>query len=229
MDVLPAPIDPVPDPWPMAGLVLRTPRLELRIEDDASLRELVTAVHVSGIHPASEMPFRMPWTEADPRYLGRGMLQYAWSNRVRASPEWWTLAFVVRAGGRVIGLQDVVGDRFGVRREVATGSYLVRHAQGRGHGTEMRAAVLAFAFDHLGAHSARSEYTAGNGASAAVSARLGYRPDGTTTLVQRGARVTEQRLLLERDGFVRPDWMTAVEGYTPGLAEFLGTDRPRAD
>lgn len=78
MDVLPAPIDPVPDPWPLAGLTLRTPRLELRVEDDASLRELVEAVHGSGIHPSSEMPFRTPWTRADPRYLGRGMAQYYW-------------------------------------------------------------------------------------------------------------------------------------------------------
>ena len=30
-----------PDPWPLRHLVLRTPRLELRPEDDAGLLELV--------------------------------------------------------------------------------------------------------------------------------------------------------------------------------------------
>lgn len=226
MDVLPAPIDPVPDPWPLAGLALRTPRLELRVEDDASLRELVEAVHCSGIHPSSEMPFRTPWTRADPRYLGRGMAQYYWGNRARASPEWWTLTFVVRAQGRVVGMQDVVGDRFGVRREVSTGSYLVRRAQGRGHGTEMRAAVLAFAFDHLGALVARSEYLAGNARSAAVSARLGYRDDGTATIVHDDERVTEYRVRLDREAFVRPGWELVVEGYTADLAEFLAAAPP---
>ena len=226
MDVLPAPIDPVPDPWPMSGLTLRTPRLELRVEDDASVRELIAAVHESGIHPSSEMPFRVPWTRADPRHLGRGIAQYVWSNRAKASPDWWTLQFVVRAEGRVVGLQDVVGDRFGVRREVATGSYLVRRAQGRGYGTEMRAAVLAFAFDHLGALAARSEYVEGNPRSAAVSARLGYRDDGTATIDHGDARVTEYRVLLTREAFVRPGGELRVAGYTDDLAGFLAADPP---
>ena len=88
--------------WPLRHLVLRTPRLELRVEDDASVRELIAAVHGSGIGPWAEMPFRVPWTRADPRHLGRGIAQYVWSNRARASPDWWTLQFVVRAEGRVI-------------------------------------------------------------------------------------------------------------------------------
>jgi RimJ/RimL family protein N-acetyltransferase len=227
MDVLPAPIDPVPDPWPLSGLVLRTPRLELRPEDDASLREFVTMLHSTGIHPADEMPFRAPWTDADPRYLGRGVAQYFWSNRARAAPESWAVQFLVRAGGEVIGLQDLMADRFGVLREVHTGSYLGLRYQGQGYGTEMRAAVLAFAFDHLGATAARSEYVEGNAASATVSARLGYVHDGTALTATRDRRTVEHRQLLDREAFVRPGWELGVRGYTTALADFLAADPPR--
>lgn len=226
MDVLPAPIDPVPDPWPVSGLVLRTPRLELRPEDDASIRELVAMLHATGVHPAGEMPFRVPWTDADPRWLGRGVAQYFWSNRARSSPESWAVQFLVRAGGEVIGLQDLMAERFGTLREVHTGSYLGRRFQGHGYGTEMRAAVLAFAFDHLGATTARSEYLEGNTASARVSARLGYVDDGTALTTTRDRRAVEHRQLLTRGAFARPRWELDVRGYTEQLADFLAADRP---
>ncbi|MFP5021042.1 GNAT family N-acetyltransferase [Pseudonocardia phyllosphaerae] len=222
---VPAPIDPVPDPWPLHGLVLRTGRLELRPDDDASARELVTVLH-DGVHRASVMPFREPWTEADPRYLGRGVLQYLWRERMSLSPEDWSVHFVVRLDGRVIGLQSVTATRFAVLREVCTGSYLGRHFQGQGHGTAMRAAVLAFAFGYLGATTARSEYFAGNAASAAVSARLGYRTDGTRLLAPRGERVVEQRMVLDAAGFTPPGPAPEVEGWTPELAGLLGAEWP---
>ncbi|MDT7673622.1 MAG: hypothetical protein QOD82_1524, partial [Pseudonocardiales bacterium] len=57
-----------PDPWPLRGLVVRTPRLELRPDDDAGVAELV-AVAYRGVHPPEQMPFNEPWTDADPRYL----------------------------------------------------------------------------------------------------------------------------------------------------------------
>lgn len=227
MDRLPAPIDPVPDPWPLHGLVLRTPRLELRPDDDASVRELVTMLHAAGVHPASEMPFSVPWTDADPRYLGRGVAQYLWSERARTGPESWALHLVVRSAGRVIGLQSVTAERFGLLRGVHTGSYLGLRYQGAGFGTEMRAAVLAFAFDHLGATTARSDHVEGNTASAAVSRRLGYRADGTSLSAARGRREVQHRLLLTPGEFLRPAWELVVRGYTAELAGFLGADPPR--
>ncbi len=42
--------EPVPDPWPVGGLTLHTPRLELRPDDDAGLRELA-ALALQGVHP----------------------------------------------------------------------------------------------------------------------------------------------------------------------------------
>ena len=39
-----------PEPWPLRHLVLRTPRLELRPDDDAGLLELVEEAY-RGVHP----------------------------------------------------------------------------------------------------------------------------------------------------------------------------------
>ena len=200
-----------PEQWPLRHLVLRTPRLVLRPDDDEGLRELVEEAYL-GVHPKDEMPFLVPWTEADPAYLGRGMLQHFWSERARLTPEHWSVHFLVRLDGRVIGTQGVYGADFGVTREVSSGSWLGLRHQGRGLGTEMRAAVLQFAFDHLGARCARSAAFADNAASIRVSERLGYRRDGSETVVRRGVAVEEVRLVLRRDHFVRPDWTVEVEG-----------------
>jgi hypothetical protein len=93
--------------------------------------------------------------------------------------------------------------------------------QGHGYGTEMRAAVLAFAFDHLRARTARSSAFADNVRSHAVSRRLGYRVDGTELIVREGASTTDVRLLVDPDTFARPDWKLQVEGLEPCL-ELLG-------
>jgi RimJ/RimL family protein N-acetyltransferase len=202
-----------PDPWPFRHLVLRTPRLELRPDDDSGLRELV-AVAYDGVHPPAEMPFGVPWTDADPADLGRNSLQYFWGVRAELSPSSWELNFLARLDGAVVGTQGLKADGFAITREVHTGSWLgIRH-QGRGLGTEMRAAVLALAFDHLGAETARSTVFTDNPASLRVSAKLGYRHDGTTTDVRRGRRAGQHRMLLTRSAYTahRPDWSLWVDG-----------------
>lgn len=206
--------------WPLRELVLRTPRLELRPDDDDSLLELIDVAYV-GVHPPEEMPFSVPWTEADPAFMGRGMLQYYWSARAGLAPERWKISFLVRLDGHVVGCQSLEAVDFAVTREVETGSWLGRSHQGRGVGTEMRAAVLAFAFDHLGATRARSSAFADNAASNRVSEKLGYRRDGTATLVRRGQAAVDNRLLLVPGEFVRPRWVLAVDGLD-GCRGLLG-------
>ncbi|MDT7652740.1 MAG: hypothetical protein QOI36_4146 [Pseudonocardiales bacterium] len=200
-----------PEPWPLRHLVLHTPRLELRPDDDAGLRELVEEAHL-GVHPPDVMPFLVPWTDADPAHLGHRTLQHFWSQRAQLGPERWTINFLIRVDGRVIGTQGLTGTEFGILREVQTGSWIGLRHQGRGIGTEMRAAVLAFAFDHLGAVTARSSAFSDNPASLRVSERLGYRRDGTTTVARRGRRCEDVRLLVTPSRFVRPHWPLQVEG-----------------
>ncbi|MGI5503654.1 GNAT family N-acetyltransferase [Lentzea sp. CA-135723] len=197
------------DAWPLRHLVLRTPRLELRPDDDASLHELVEVAR-EGVHDPSEMPFNVPWT--DHLGDGRGLLQHFWGQRAKFSPEDWVIAFVVRYEGRAIGVQDVGARDFATLREVGTGSWLGKRFHGNGFGTEMRVAVLQFAFDHLGADVARSAAWLGNHASNRVSAKLGYVQDGTMRLAPRGERLEHVRLRLDAADFVRPEWDVTVEG-----------------
>jgi RimJ/RimL family protein N-acetyltransferase len=81
----------------------------------------------------------------------------------------------------------------------------------------MRAAVLLFAFDHLGAVRARSAAFVDNPASLRVSEKLGYRSDGTVTVARRGRPAVDVRLLLDREAFRRPDWTLQVDGAAPCL------------
>ena len=196
-----------PEPWPLRHLTLRTPRLVLRPDDDEGLLELVAEAQ-RGVHPPEEMPFLVPWTDQ----VGHRTLQHYWLQRGQLSPADWTINFLVRLDGCVIGMQGLTGRNFGILREVTTGSWIGLRHQRRGIGTEMRAAVLAFAFDHLGAVRARSSAFRENTASMRVSERLGYRPDGTQPIVRRGRATEDVRLLVTPGWFVRPPWTLQVEG-----------------
>ena len=116
----------------------------------------------------------------------------------------------------VVGTQKVAAKDFAVLREVATGSWLGRRHQGRGIGTEMRAAVLHLAFAGLGAEYATSDAFTDNPASFGVSRRLGYQLDGIQRMVVRDRAVTLRRLRLDRGG-----WQAhrTVEVTIEGLAE----------
>jgi RimJ/RimL family protein N-acetyltransferase len=204
------------DPWPLRHLVLRTPRLELRPDDDAGLYELAEEARL-GVHPPEQMPFSTPWTDADPEERGLGTLQFHWRSRADLRPDHWRLHFLVRVAGRVVGVQGLYAEAFAVTRAVGTGSWLGLRHQGHGIGTEMRAAVLLFAFDHLGATQARSGAFLDNPASLRVSEKLGYRPDGTELYARRGERAENVRLLLTPEAFCRPAWDLQVDGLAACL------------
>lgn len=205
------------DPWPLRHLVLRTPRLELRPDDDPGLYELVAEARL-GVHPPDYMPFTVPWTD----FPEHAWLQYHWSTRAAVTPADWRINFLVRLDGRVIGTQGIMAKDFAVTREVHSGSWLGARHQGKGYGTEMRAAVVMFAFDHLGANRVTSDAFEDNAASHAVSRKLGYMPDGSITMARRGKAVTSIRLALRSAGFVRPSWSVSVTGLAGCLPLLVG-------
>jgi RimJ/RimL family protein N-acetyltransferase len=215
-------VEDTPDPWPLWRLVLRTPRLELRPDDDAGLVELLAeACH--GVHPPAEMPFTIPWTDPPAERMVRDGIRFHWQQRATCTPDSWNINFLIRKDGEVIGNQGLSARNFAVLREVSTGSWIGRRHQGAGIGTEMRAAVLMLAFDHLGAHTARSSAFTDNAKSNGVSRHLGYQPDGGFTEVRRGQPAAQTRLLLTADRFERhrPNWKLDVAGL-PEAARFLG-------
>src|SRR6476620_9523103 len=205
--------------WPLFDLRLATPRLELRPITDQDIPAAVAAAR-SGIHEAARNPFSTPWTELPDDELGPNMARWYWRCRGGFTPEDWTLLLGIWHEGQFIGCQDVGAKEFAVRKTVTTGSWLRQSVQGRCLGRELRAAVVLWAFDRLGAEVAESEAAAWNSASLGVSRSLGYELNGTTRRAWGTKVETLQHVRLTPETFNRPDWELRVEGHE-AVARFL--------
>jgi RimJ/RimL family protein N-acetyltransferase len=198
--------------WPLFGLRLRSERLVLRLPTDDDLAELM-AVAKSGIHSPGEMPFGVAWSTLPSPDFERGFVQHHWLRRATWTPEDWWLNLLVELDGAPIGSQTVHADRFAVTRTVGSGSWLGRAFHGRGYGKEMRAAVLGFAFDGLGARVATTEAFLDNAPSNGVSRSLGYAENGFGSLAPEGVdRVTQRFRMTVDDWRSRPRPPLAIEG-----------------
>lgn len=203
---------------PIFGLRLRTPNLELRLPTLVELGDL-GAVAEDGVHDPAAMPFQVPWTEFPD--TGRGVVLHYLRTLGGWTPQHWHLDLVAYLDGAPVGKQTMSGKDFAIIREVYTGSWLGRRFHGRGIGTEMRAALLALAFDGLGARYARSSAFEDNPSSLRVSEKLGYRRDGFELNARRGQPALTHRLRLSVD-----DWRATVrvpvevEGLEPCLPMF---------
>jgi RimJ/RimL family protein N-acetyltransferase len=186
--------------WPLFGLRIRTERLVLRPPTDDDLAALVEVAR-AGIHPPDEMPFGTAWTAAPSPAFEYGFLQHFWGSRANWSPDAWMLNLMVERDGEPMGGQSIGADGFAVMRTVATGSWLGLPFQGKGYGREMREAVLAFAFDTLGASVATSEAFLDNAASGGVSRSLGYEENGRGSLAPQGVARETQRYRMTVDGW----------------------------
>lgn len=216
--------------WPLAGLRLTTPRLELRVPTNHDLTDLA-GLAAAGIHDPEVQPFGVPWTDATPSDRARSTLQYQWSQQARWEPSKWSLDLVVVHDGTVVGTQGISAANFAILREVATGSWLGQAHQGRGIGTEMRAAVLHLAFAGLGADYATSGAFTDNPASQRVSRKLGYVDDGIERQVRRGQPATILRLRLDRETWQATRTVPVeISGLEACLAMFgLGDELASAD
>jgi ribosomal protein S18 acetylase RimI-like enzyme len=135
-------------PGPLTRLRLRTPRLELRLANRAEARQLFRVAE-AGIRRPDVMPFEIPWTD----HLDEADFV---AHVTGSTPD--AIRFTAFLDGAPIGVQglDVSPE------SVSTGSWLGAAYQGRGLGTEMRASVLTYAFEHRGATVARSGAIQGN-------------------------------------------------------------------
>jgi RimJ/RimL family protein N-acetyltransferase len=184
--------------WPLFDLRLHTPRLTLRSPTDDDLLALLDVAR-GGVHDPDQMPFAAAWTDVKPPEFERSFLRFFWGCRSSWTPESWQLPLAVVLEGRPVGIQELRATDFAALRTVETGSWLGRDYQRQGLGTEMRAAVLALAFDGLGAEVATSAAIEGNAASRRVSEKLGYEPNGESLVAPRGTAVVEHRYRLRRE------------------------------
>ncbi len=174
------------------------------------------------MHPPEEMPFLVAWTDGIGKpgftesftgfHLG---LREAWT------PEAWSLDLGVFADGQPMGCQSISGERFAETRRVVTGSWLGQRFQGRGYGTEMRAAALELAFVGLGAKVAVSGYADGNTQSMRVSDKLGYETVAEGFVEPRGYPIRQFVLELPRAHWAASERIPVeIAGLEPCLPLF---------
>jgi RimJ/RimL family protein N-acetyltransferase len=210
----------MPSYWPLFDLRVETERLVLRLPTDDDFPGLLDAID-AGIHDPETMPFTIPWTDVEPEERRISAVQHWWGARANWSTDDWNLNLAVFQDGRAIGFQGLLAKQFDDLRQVDTGSWLTKSAQGRGLGKEMRAAVLQLAFEHLEAEIARSGAFVDNAASAGVSRAIGYRENGRSRLLRRGApgeivnfELTREEWLERRDSLPRAT-VTGFEAARP--------------
>jgi RimJ/RimL family protein N-acetyltransferase len=209
--------------WALHGIRLRTADLDLRVMTEADLPVL-----------ARVMPADLELNPHATRYAGldvpanrRAVLaQGYWRALGMWSPDDWALPFVARSGGEVVGAQWLEGPDWTSERTVDSASWLVAPVRGRGLGKQMRAAVLALAFGHLGAVAAISSAVVGNGGSLGVSRALGYRDTHRSVLEHSGE--TLQHVRLEAAAWTASGLShdVVVDGVTPALPLFGLTEEP---
>lgn len=200
--------------WPLHGLSLCTPELELRPVTEADLPGLAAQLSVDlEVDPTATRYDGL--SDADNRAVA--LHQGYWRSVGTWRPESWALPFAVWHGDDVVGSQTLEGEDFPRLRTVDSASWLAPEARGRGWGVQARAAILALAFGPLGATAAITSAWHDNGASLGVSRSLGYQPNGVTTH-WRGDRPDEMvHLRLTREQWRDSPWRDRVEvrGFEP--------------
>ncbi len=188
--------------WPLYDLRVRTARLELHLPTEAELVKLATLAR-AGVHGDDEMPFAFPWSTIPSPGFEWGFARYHWRLRGSWEPEHWGLDLGVYVDGHPVGIQGLYAGDFARMHAVHSGSWLGRDHQGRGIGKEMRIAILALAFDGLGAEVAETEAFADNAASLGVSRATGYEENGVGRMAPHGEPRDTVRFRLTRERWLR--------------------------
>jgi RimJ/RimL family protein N-acetyltransferase len=211
--------------WPMLGISVRTPAMELSVPGQDTLAVLARLAADGIYDPQNHYLPRTPvggWEDVASPEADRRFLRYFWASWADWRPERWNLLLAAKAGGEIVGVQEIGAQHFAVTRTVSTGSWVGRRYQGAGYGTAMRQAVLHLAFDGLHAERADTAAWVTNHASLAVSRALGYLDNGTTTRAAEGRRVEQINLTLRRADWSPPPEDCVITGLTPGAADMLG-------
>ena len=188
--------------WPLFDLRITTPRLHLRLPTEELCDQLIDTV-LDGVHEPDRMPFIHPWTRAPREELPFNTLSHLWRELARFTRDDWVLPLVVVIDQTAVGMQALRAKNFPITREVASGSFLGLRYQGRGFGTEIRAAALYFAFAELDAEVATSASFVDNPASITVSRRQGYQENGIDRMVRAGTMAEVLRFRLTREDWQR--------------------------
>jgi len=201
--------------WPFFDLRLTCDEVVLRGVTDADLDPLLAVLPDDLEHDPRHQPFLTP--AADRR---RVFSAETWTHRGTWAPASWCLDLAVEVDGRVVGVQALEGEEFPLLRTVDSFSWLALEVRGRGLATAMRTAVLALAFDHLGAVAAVSSARLDNAPSLAVSRRLGYADNGLSRTNSPTGVIELQHVRLLAETWRAADHRVAIEGVEACLPWF---------
>ncbi|KUM29828.1 hypothetical protein AQ436_09280 [Arthrobacter sp. EpRS66] len=204
--------------WPLADLKLTTERLELRVPNEEELVALAE-IAAKGVHEPGQKPFLTPWTDLPANKRALYVMQQRWGRKSTWKIESWALEFGVFLGSQPVGIATLKAHNFPVLREVKTESWLGLEFHRQGIGTEVRKAILALAFEELGADSALTEVFQDNAGSQGVSRLLGYVHDGISRDVLDGHVVISDRLRLDSSNWI-------LEAETAPVISGLNQARP---
>ncbi len=163
--------------WPLMKLQVTMGDLTLRLPREDEL-DALAQVAAEGVHAPGQVCFPQPWASGTPEERARSVLQNHWWARGDWQVENWRLLLAVFADGQVIGQQNLSSRNFSTTREARTGFWLGQRFQGLGYGTQMRAAILGFAFGWLGAERVASSAFRDNTPSRRISEKFGYESNG---------------------------------------------------
>ncbi|GAA1892706.1 GNAT family N-acetyltransferase [Asanoa iriomotensis] len=212
--------------WPLLGIKVRTPAVELFVSDPDTLEALARLAAAGGVYdPQNQYLPRTPvggWEDVASPEAERRFLRYFWAGLADWRPERWNLMLAVKVGGDIVGVQEIGAQHFAVTRTVSTGSWIGRRYQGAGYGKGAREAVLHLAFDGLRAERADTAAWVTNYASLGVSRAMGYRGNGTTTRAAEDRRVEQVNLTLSRSDWRGSTGDYVIAGLTSDASEMLG-------
>jgi RimJ/RimL family protein N-acetyltransferase len=182
--------------WPLWDLRLRIDDLVLRPMTEPDLAPLADLLPLD----VETNPTLPVFEGLSPAWVSRGvnLSQEYWHSMGTWSVDAWNLGFVVLRSGDPVGVQRLEGTEFGTKRTVDSASWLAESSRGQGVGKLMRLAVLALAFEHLGAEFAETSAWQDNHASLGVSRALGYVDNGRTRHADRGRVDDMVRMRLDR-------------------------------
>ncbi len=197
--------------WPFDDLALIGPDLTLHPVRDSEIGRFAELLpddfDLDPNYPS--LPALPPGNDRARRFA-----QNVWRHRGCWTVDDWALDFGVWRHDQPVGIQTLEGTKFPADRTVDTASWIAKSFRGNGFGIRARAAVLAFAFEQLGAERAITSAVTTNHASLGVSRHLGYRDDGVRPHDTGHAVVELQHLVMDRDDWTAGDRKSlAVNGF----------------
>ena len=180
--------------WPLFDLVVRTPRLEMRLPREDEFDDLNVLID-AGIHDPTTMPFASPFTDVPPLRRARESAQFWWRQRADWIPDKWAYSAAVYVEGRVVGVQGMMADHFGALRSVETGSGWTGRSRAKGWARRCETGRPPPGLQGARSQVAHCGTFHDNAASRATSRSVGYVDNGETLPLRRG---TADRILKAR-------------------------------